>query len=376
MVKIVYAEGTDRWFLANRLAVAKKVLEQGHHVTVVCVDSGYGQNIREEGFDFCALPIARGRLAPIQELKTLNFFVRLYRQLKPDLVHHFTLKPVVFGTLAARLTGYSRVVNSITGLGYIFTDLERNKLARKVVEVLYWLTFRHPRSLTVVQNSDDMNFLIKRGLLPEARARLVRGSGVDCQRFAPVEEPQSEWVRVIMPGRILGDKGVYEFVEACRVLRERGVPAKMVLVGEPDYGHPTAIPVEELNGWVAEGLLDWDGHQEDMPSVYRAANIVVMASYREGLPKGLLEAAACARPVIATDVPGCREIARDGENGYRVPCFDGLALAERIVDLVKDSGLRKRFGQAGRRIVEDEFSNEHVVSALLQVYFELLGREI
>lgn len=370
--RLLFVVNVDWFFLSHRLPLARAARDAGAEIMVAAADSGKSDEIRREGFAFLPIPFSRQGVAIIEEAKSLLLLVRLYRNLRPDLVHHVTIKPVLYGSLASRAVGDIKVVNAVSGLGYTFTSNQRAKAIRVVATVLYRATTLNSYSRTIFQNPDDLKTFVEKRLVKPNQAILIRGSGVDCARFQERREPLGEPV-VMLPSRMLWDKGVGEFVEAARAIRNSGVKARFVLVGGSDPGNPTGVPVEQLNAWVQSDVVEWWGHQDAMPEVLSSANLVVLPSYREGLPKVLLEAAASARAIVATDVPGCREIVRHDVNGLLVPPRSGEALAQAIWILLKSSELRTRFGRAGRGIVVREFSEQTVVRQTLDLYRELLG---
>jgi glycosyltransferase involved in cell wall biosynthesis len=299
--------------------------------------------------------------------------MRLYRRIRPDLVHHVSPKPVLYGSLAARAVSRAAVVNAISGLGYAFTSAWRAALLRPIVTLLYRAALAHPRSRTVFQNHEHYHQFIEAGLIRRDRAVMIRGSGVDCDLFRPTPEPTGRPV-VVLAGRMLWDKGIQEFVDAARHLRASDAAVRFALVGWRDPDNPRGVPEAQLEAWAREGVVEWWGHREDMPAVLAAATLVVLpTSYPEGTPKILVEAAACGRAIIASDAPGCREVVRHDVNGLLVPVRDGAALARAIETLVAAPALRARFGQAGRAIAVAEFSDRLVVRETLALYRELLG---
>jgi len=319
------------------------------------------------------MPISRKGLNPFEDWRTLRFLRRTYARLKPDLVHHVTIKPVLYGSIAARLVGGIAVVNAISGLGYVFTSRDlRARILRPLVRMTYRLALGQRQSRTVFQNPDDLNDFVRMGLVQDGQAVLIRGSGVDVSAFHPTPEPSGPPV-VLLASRMLWDKGVKEFVEAARLIRARSQAPRFVLVGQPDVGNPAAIPVAQLEAWTAEGSVEWWGQRDDMPSVLSSATIVVLPSYGEGLPKVLIEAAAAARPVVATDVRGCREIVRPDINGSLVSARDSVTLAREIERLLDAPDLRARYGRAGRRLAETEFAESVIVEQTLAVYRQLLN---
>lgn len=362
----------DWFFLSHRLPIAKAAQRIGLRVSVATTDTGCADQICREGFEFVPLSMTVSGQNPLRELRVVAAFVQMYRERQPDLVHHVTVKPVLYGSLAARMVGRTGVVNAVSGLGYLFLGSMRARLLQPLVKTLYRLALRQRRSWTIFQNPDDRDLFVGAGLLRAEQAILIRGSGVNCDIFVPRPEPAGIPV-VMLPARILWDKGVGEFVEAARIIRQQDTLARFVLVGDPDPGNPASVPAPTLEAWVREGIIESWGHRRDMPDVLSSAAVVVLPSYREGLPKALLEAAACGKPVVATDVPGCREIVRHNVNGMLVPVRNTTALAEAIRLLLQAPQLRQRFGRAGRLIVEREFAEHLVVDQTLSVYRRLLG---
>ncbi len=302
-----------------------------------------------------------------RELATLFRLWRLYRRERPDIVHHVALKPVLLGGVAARLAGVRAVVGAVAGLGFLFSGDRR---ASRVARLLKWsLPGLIGRGFAIVQNPEDAAMLADCGVA-SARIRLIRGAGVDINCFSPRPELPGTPL-VVLPARMLRDKGVGEFVEAARMLREQGVAARFALVGAPDPANPASISATELRTWAAAGVVEWWDQREDMPEVYAACHVVCLPSYREGLPKALLEAAACGRAIVTTDAPGCREVVRDGDNGLLVPVRNATALAMALRRLLADGGLRRVMGARGREIAVAAFSVERVVSETLALYREL-----
>lgn len=376
-MRVAIVVNQDWFFLSHRLPVARAVRDAGANVTVVAGDTGKGSAIRVDGFEFIPLPISRRRLNPLAEVRTLRFLKRTYERLKPDLVHHVTIKPVLYGSIAARLVGGIAVVNAVSGLGYAFTSRDaRARALRPFLRVLYHLALSHSRSRTIFQNPEDLSDLVSMGVVRKERAVLIRGSGVDCAKFRPVREPEGPPM-ALLASRMLWDKGVKEFVEAARLLRAEGQIARFVLAGQSDYGNPNAIPVAQLEAWSREGVVEWWGRRDDMPAVLSQASVIVLpTTYGEGVPKILLEAAAAGRPIIATDVRGCREIVRPGVNGILVSPNDLPALVKAIKTLLKSPTLRRQFGCAGREIALAGFAEENVVCQTLEVYRDLLGTQV
>jgi glycosyltransferase involved in cell wall biosynthesis len=364
---------TEDWFFASHFmerAVAAR--EAGYAVTVAARDNGQVASIRAAGFDFVALPFRRSGLNPLRELGTVRAIWQLYRRTKPDVVHHVALKPVLYGTLVALLSGVSGVVNAPVGMGFVFTSNSAlSLLLRPVVWLGLKLLLNPPGSVVVLENSDDLEHLVASRLARLGDVRLIEGAGVDLERFAPREEPLGPPV-VVLVARMLADKGVNEYVEAARLLRRKGVAARFQLVGDPDPVNPASIATDSLRDWASEGVVEWLGHRSDMPAVLGAAHIACLPSYREGLPKSLLEAMAAGLPIVTTDVPGCRAAVSDGDNGLLVPARDAEALARALERLIGDGKLRRQLGAAGRRRAEARFSSPNIVAQTLETYSTVL----
>ena len=365
-MKVVLFANTD-WYLYNfRLPLAESLRRSNMEVVLMSPPGEYASRLEAIGFRWIPFPLSRRGLNPFFELGTIIHLLGVYRRERPDLLHHFTHKCVLYGSLAGRLAGVRVIVNSVTGLGYLFigNGLLR-RILRAVIRVLYRLILGNTQ--VIFQNEDDRNEFLSRKMIRPGRSHLIPGSGVDVSSFLVTPEPGGEPV-VVLAARMLWDKGVGEFVEAARLLHEQGVSARFVLVGEPYVDNPAAIPAAQLEDWKREGSVEWWGWREDMPAVYSGANIVCLPSYREGIPRSLIEASACARAVVASDVPGCRQAVRHGKNGLLVPVRDVNELARALKKLIGAPELRHRMGAYGRRLVEKEFSSEKIVRATLAVY--------
>lgn len=333
---------SDWFFLSHRLPIAKAALDLGARVTIIAGDTGRGTEIESHGLRFVPLPIDRSGLNPLAESRTLFSLVAAYRRLSPDLVHHVTLKPVVYGSIAARIAQISSVVNAVSGLGYAFAGKRK---IRVLVAPLLRLAARTEQAVLIVQNETDEEYFRWLGV---DRLRVIKGSGVDTELFRPSEAKLHPPI-VVLAARMLWDKGIGEFVEAARALHDGGnIGARFVLVGATDDGNRAAVPTRQLREWDAQGIVEWWGHCEDMPAVMNKASIAVLPSYREGLPKSLLEGAAAGLALVTTDVPGCRDLVTDYDNGLVVPARDPGALAAAIGVLLNDPVLRRRLGRRAR----------------------------
>ena len=371
--KVLYLVTEDWYFCSHRLPVARAARDAGAEVVVATRVGEDAARIEAEGFRLVRLGWRRGGANPLRELVSLGAVIGLYLRERPDLAHHVAMKPVLYGGLAAILAGTPAVVQAITGLGYLFIGSGwRARLLGPPARALLRLVLNRRRTHVVVQNPDDRALLTRR-LIGHDRVTLIPGSGVDTAALRPMPEPDGTPVAVLV-GRMLKDKGVVELVGAARLLRDRGVALEIRLVGPPDPHNPASIPEATLNAWRQAGVVAWAGRTRDIAAVWRDAHIAVLPSYREGLPKALLEAAACGRPLVATDVPGCRQVVRDGETGLLVPARSVVPLADALERLAGDPGLRRRLGANARRLVEAEFAEAPVVAATLGLYRRLLGR--
>lgn len=371
-MKLIFVVNDASFFLSHRLPLALAARRAGYEVHVATPPHAAAvAQIRLHGFVFHPLPLVRCGMRPWQELRTLMALLRLYRRVRPDIVHHVTVKPVIYGGIAARLAAVPAVVSAVPGLGYLFIAAGPVAALRRAAAILlYRFALRHPGGRVILQNPDDLAMLLQSKVVKPERITLIRGSGVDLADYRP--EPEAPGLpMVVLAARMLRDKGIEEFVAAAQRLRAEGMAARFVLVGGADPGNPSAIPPRRLQAWADAGLVEWWGHREDMAAVFAQAHIVCLPSYREGLPKVLLEAAACGRAVVTTDVPGCREAVTHGDNGLLVPARDVAGLAQALRMLLEDADLRKRMGRRGRARAEAEFGVERVVNATLALYRDL-----
>ena len=360
---------TDDWYLwSHRIGLALAARDAGYEVTVATRVGEYGERIRALGLSLVNVNFARGRRSPWANLRTVRSLSDIYRRNAPDLVHHVAIKPIVLGSVAAAWAGVPAVVNALAGLGTALTsDHPKARLAKPILRPALGWAMRRPRSHTVVQNHENAKFVKSLGVPPE-RISLVRGAGVDVRRFRPEPEPDGP-VRVTMVSRLLWGKGVREFLEAASLVRRARADVTFTLVGAPDDGNLSSVPTEQVRSWAAEGIVECWGHRDDVAEILARSHVAVLPTYYgEGIPKSLLEAAACGRPIVATDVPGCREVVHHGENGLLVPPRDPRALAEAILALSDDPARRAAMGAEGRRRAETEFAAERIHAETLQVY--------
>jgi glycosyltransferase involved in cell wall biosynthesis len=372
--RLLYLITEDWYFWSHRVDLARAAREAGYDVIVATRVTDHGARIREEGFQLEPLQMVRRSLNPLREMIAVAELVRLYRRVNPAVVHHVAMKPILYGSLAAWFARVPAVINAFAGLGYAFMD-ERNRLLRWCVKSALRAALSLGHSVVLIQNRDDQDRLVGDGVAPASRTRIIAGSGIDVAAYSLQPQP-SGIPMVVLPARMLWDKGVGEFVEAARLLKRKGVHARFILVGRRDEHNPAAVPSFRLTEWVKEGVAEWWGHREDMPAVYAAATLVALPSYREGLPKVLLEAAACGKAMVTTDVPGCREIVRDRFNGLLVSPRDSVALAAAIEELLFDQELRELMGQRSRTRVMTEWSGPRIVDQVLDLYHVMLKTSI
>lgn len=372
--KVVFLVTEDWYFWSHRLPMARAARDAGFEVVVVTKVADHGQLILAEGFRLHPLLWRRRSLNPLESLRALIDIIRIYRRERPDVVHHVALKPVLFGALAAQTSGRPVMVNALTGLGYSFVATTlRARLLRLLIRGALKLLVNRPRSCVLLQNPDDLAALVAAGTVDRSRTRLVRGSGIDISHFQPLPTPTGP-VTCAIVSRMLTIKGVAILVEAVRLVRSRGVDLRLILAGTPDPDSPAAIDLRQLKRWSDEPGIRWLGHVADVRDVWREAHIAVQPSLGgEGIPKSLLEAAACARPIIVSDVSGCREVVVDGVNGTLVPPGNAEALADALKRLVNDPVRRHSYGLASRTMVESDLAAEAVGQQIVSIYVALIG---
>ena len=375
--RLLFVVNDSNFFLSHRLPLAIGALAEGYEVHLAAFPNGRLDRLRARGIRFHSLTVDRTGLRPDRDLRLFLQLSRIVRAVKPDLMHCVTIKPVIFGGLAARLLGVPACVTALSGLGQLFESRRMSlRLARAAALPLCRLALGHRNGRTVFQNAHDRRAFVKAGLVAADRTVLVPGSGVDPAVFRVEAEPAGVPL-ILLPARMLWAKGVLEFVEAARVIKAAGVEARFVLAGAAPAHNRSAVPETMLWEWEEEGTIEWLGHCDDMPALYASSSIVCLPSfYHEGVPKSLIEAAACGRPIITTSTPGCSHICRHDENGLLVPPRDIAALTAAIMRLLSDPVLRRRMGVRGRHIVQVEFQLDLVVNATLAIYRELSGAAI
>lgn len=370
---IAYVVNNPDFLISHRLEVCLAAQAQGNQVHVICPVKSSISKLKDLGFKVHCIEFGRSSKNPITEIKVIYQLVSVFKSVKPDLVHLITIKPYLYGGIAARLAGVKAVVSAVAGLGMLFSSTElKYRLLRLGIYPLFKLAFGHKNQIVIFQNEEDRKALVNWRVVGKDQVRMIRGSGVDLTECPVVVEPEGVPI-IAFAGRLLKDKGVEVFVEASRLLNERNIPARFWLIGEPDSGNANSVTQQQLTLWEKEGSVELFGFRKDIPSLFSRSNIVTLPSfYGEGLPKVLIEAAACGRPVITTDHPGCRDAIEPNKSGVLVPIKDELALADAIQYLIENRGERLKMGRAGRQLAEKEFSVEKVVDEHIRIYHFLM----
>jgi glycosyltransferase involved in cell wall biosynthesis len=370
--RICYLETQDRAFLAHRIHLARAALAAGMEVHLIAPPGDAAAELRAAGFIYHPIKMQRAGVNPWSELGAVRELATLYRQIRPDLVHHVALKSVLYGSAVARALAIP-AVGSITGLGYTFIPGgPRRAVLREGISLMLRAALASANVHLIFQNPDDRALFIQKKLVLEARTTLIAGSGVDTERFSYLPEPAGV-PRVLIATRMLKDKGVVEAVEAARLLRQRNVPFELVLAGDADLENPASIQPSQLRAWQDEGIVRWVGQSKAIARLLQEANVACLPSYREGLPLFLAEAASAGRAAVTTDVPGCRSVVQHDLTGLLVKVRDACSLADALQALLSDPDLRARMGAAARALALREFAKERVNDAIFRIYSSLLS---
>lgn len=358
--KILFVANEDWAFCSHRIPSALAAQQAGFEVVVTARENQHRQMIEAAGFRFVPWHLRRKSLNPLHELFALFDLIRIFDRERPDVAYNVTIKPILYGSIAARFSDTPNVINLFSGLGTWFgsSALKLQTVRTLILPVLRRL-HNHAGTWLMIQNSDDQTTLEGLGIAPFNRTVLVPGSGLDTDEFTPQPEPKGP-MSVIFLSRMLWDKGIAEIIEAARLLKDQGSDIRIIFVGEPDTENPNHVPQAELKKWHDEGLIEWWGKRSDIQEVWGQAHVALLPSYREGMPRSLLEGAACARPLVATDSPGCRDLVQDGINGLLVPLHDGKAIADALQRLNDDPALRQRLGQNARKMVVETYSTQAI----------------
>lgn len=370
--KVFIIVNVDWFFLSHRLPIAIAAKDRGYDVTIVTANSGKVDEIRQHGLKVIEAPFSRSGTSLLSEFSTFQFLYKLFKKEQPDLIHLVTIKPNIYGSLAASFFKNIKVINAISGMGYNFSE-GRKGLLQRFITVLMKIGYNREQVRFIFQNTTDLEDFIAMGLTEINRTTLIKGSGVDLNefKFSPADEVNKDGlVTYILPARMLYDKGVGIFVEAGRILESQlKGKAKLILAGTVDPDNKTGVPEADLIAMQVPGYIEWIGFQKNMPEVLRQSQVVVLPSYyREGVPKALIEACAIGRPIIATTMPGCIECVTDGFNGYQVIPKDAQNLADSILAIFNDAQLRAQMGKNSRTIAEENFSIQIVIDKTLELY--------
>ena len=360
---------TEDWFFASHfLDRAKAAVGKGYKVSVITRCRETAREFRQYGLAPINIEFSRRGLNPITELITIFRLRTILKRIKPDIVHNVALKPVVLGSLAAQFAGVRNIVNAPVGMGYVFTSEENKaRILRPIVKALIRYSLGRQARRVIIENNDDFNNLVAGGFAKNDSIALIKGAGVDTEKFDYKPEPDGQ-VRVIMVSRLLRDKGVQEFTDAATLIKARESTVQFVLVGDVDDGNPTSLTAEQLTELRKSRDVTWLGARTDISELLAASHVACLPSYREGLPKSLIEAASAGRPIVTTDVPGCREVVTHMVNGLLVQPRDVSALASAIEKLVNDPKLRQSMGKENRHKAESEYANEIIIAQTHGVY--------
>ena len=373
-MKLLFIVNAPEFFLSHRLPLALAAKEAGYCVQVATGPGAACKKISDHGLIHHCLPISRSGQNPLNEINTIVSLCRLMKRIAPDIVHLVTIKPVLYGGIAARLMRVPAVVVAVSGMGGVFVaGNAKTQVLRVFVKALYKLALGHKNVSVIFQNPDDKCAVKEMVGLNEDQTFLIRGSGVSFKDYPVSEEPEGRQV-VAFAARLLKDKGIYEFIQAANILHKRGFNARFLVAGSIDSGNPSTVSEEEREQWKQKDFIEVLGYRKDISAVFGQAAIVVLPSYREGLPKVLIEAAACGKPVITTDSPGCRDAIEANVTGLLIPPRDAVALADAIERLLQDAELRRSMGRAGRAFAEKTFDIRQVVSAHLKIYEKALKK--
>jgi len=377
---LLYVINEAYFFLQHRLPAARAARSLGYEIHVAApADHVWAPEdfdvaeIEKAGFIYHRIELSRRGKNPFREVATIWNLLQLYRKLRPDIVHHLTVKPIIYGGLASRLTAIPATVSSVTGLGQIFVaDGVGAAILKSIIIFGYQLATNRKRCRVLVENPDDADLLANVGAVRRDQLVHINGTGIPLDEFKSSDQGGGTPL-VILAARLIWEKGIKEFVDAARTLKSKGVDARFALIGDTQSSNPRSVPEDQLRAWQDEGAIEWWGRRDDMPDIFRQSHIVCLpTTYGEGVPRSLIEAAASARPIVTTDTPGCREIVRNDINGLLVPTNDPGALVDALAKLIEDPALRSRMGAAGREIAAGEFSVEEVEQRTLDVYKEVM----
>lgn len=373
-MKIIFTNTEDVAFLNQRLNLALAAQKAGFEVVVASNKSDLHADILGYGFKYVDTGNKREDKNIFSQISSIYRLYKIFSNEKPDIVHNISIKPVIYGSIAARLSGVPKIVNLVNGLGYVF--IEHKSIRRFFIKVLVMAIYRFAlassRISVIFQNPDDRDYFIDKKITSKKNSYLILGSGVDTDIFSPSSENSVKHnLTVLFFGRLLWDKGIEYLIDATKILKTEGIDFTLNLAGEPDMSNPSYINLEQLKKWENNGLINYLGYCSDMVEIIRASDLVVLPTYyREGVPLSLIEAASVGKPIVTTDMPGCREIVVDGKNGFLVPVKDSVALADKIREILLNKDLRVSFGQKSRERAINLFAKEIVAKRTIEIYLK------
>ena len=374
MLRILFIISEDWYFVSHRLYLAKVAINSGYKVALLSHFTNHREIIEAEGIKTIAWPLNRSSRNLYKEIEAIKSIVSTIRQFKPSMIHSVAMKPVIYSAIACNLSGLKSRIFALAGLGFVFTSSKRSaKILRPFLKVIFSLLFKGKKTKLILQNPDDQRQLLSKGVINPKNIRLIRGAGVDTKTFSFKTIPSNMPI-IILPSRMLWSKGIQDFIDCAKVINIDNIMARFVLVGTPDDQNPDSISTQLLTEWHKDGVIEWWEFQSDMPNVFHQSTIVCLpTTYGEGLPKSLLEAASSGRPIVTYDVPGCREIVKDGYNGFLVKAKRVDGLVEAISKLLNDRELCIEMGKNGRKLVEKHFTQEKIAKETMAVWEELLA---
>lgn len=376
--KIIILVNYLSFFISHRLPIAEALLAKGFEVFI-----GYGELrgadpkiLEQKGFKVELIPMQPAGFNLFKELKTLYFIWIFFKKVKPDIVHLITIKPYLYGGIISRIIGVRCLISAVSGLGTLFVKKDfKSKFLRLLIYPLYKIAFNHSNQKVILQNKDDLNLLNNWGVLNLSKIKLLNGSGVQLENFKNFNEPKGI-TTICLAARLLRDKGIFEYISAAKLLKERGIKARFLLAGDLDENNPTGLSLNDLDKLKNDNYVEFIGYHQDIPSLYEKSHIICLPSYREGFPKSLIEAAAAKRAVVTTDVPGCRDAIIPNKTGLLVPVRDFKKLADALQWLIENPEKRIAMGAAGRKLAEEEYPVEKIVTDHLNIYMNLLDNNL
>lgn len=365
--RLLFVVNVDWFFVSHRLPIALAAIRQGYEVHLACALTDKAEQLEALGIKVHSVPLSRSGTSVQSELKCFYHIYQLVKQIQPEVIHMVTIKPVLYAGIASRLLSVKTRVASISGLGFVFIAQGiKATIMRGMIARLYRLALNRENTQVIFQNPNDRDLFLKQSIIKSNQVTMIRGSGVSLEHYQVQPEPAGTPV-VMLVARLLTDKGVLEFVEAARLLKVTQTEVRMVLVGDTDE-NPKSVSGTQLEEWTKQGIVEHWGYSTNVAETMAKSHIVVLPSYREGLPKSLIEAAACGRAVITTDVPGCRDAITPDVTGLLIPVKNAPALVKAIEQLLENSSMRQQMGRAGRALAEQAFTIENVIQSHLMIY--------